>query len=185
MFSVSVFLFSFLLVGNWAFAQTATTTDLVSPDSLFREITADSSEEFTMCGIYRSTADVPSGYGSPFDIITNPLKLLLNVRCTDSSVAFVAGTGASDQYVYSLGYVYTHGIWQPIRLSGPASRENGTWFKGIAGGKLYVGESDMKRFKWVAAYVCSYDQEAERWKCGCRDATCTTSGWNLQMFASY
>lgn len=176
-----------------AFAQTSTSRPPVATSSspttpagiLLATLKTPDAIPLTDCSIYTSASPLPVGYGSPFYVVTNPASRLVEVYCGDSYVGVGAGTGATNEYVYNRGYVYLYGTWQPIQLTGIEPRDNGTWFMGSAIGSLYIGSTEMKRIRWAVAYVCTYQSALASWKCGCRDAACTTSGWQIQMFANY
>ena len=55
---------------------------------------------------------------------------------------------------------------------------DGNWIIGSASHSFSGIDTTQKQS--VLAYICEYVNNA--WKCGCNNATCTSSYWNLQQF---
>lgn len=126
--------------------------------------------------MYDADTVTPSGYGLSWNPFSASRELLLSgVDCTPSSVTFRVGNGATTQYVYEYGYVWNGSMWDQVKLK-PNSIVDGQWLEGSADATVpaYVDGTH------VAAYVCTYVPARGTWHCGCTDAACTASAWQLQ-----
>lgn len=121
----------------------------------------------------------PSGYGSAFNRLTDAKELLIHGTECDGETAQVSiGSGASNQYVYKLGYYWTGSAWQEVPLSG-STLVSDTWYKGEATGAVPLGITP----NYLLGYVCQ--RKDHEWKCGCSDDDCTSGNWQMQALAGF
>lgn len=124
----------------------------------------------------RSTA-VPAGYGAAYNIFSSSKEVVLRASCGTSDALATIGSGLATQLIWKEGYENVDGRWLPITLSGPKAAGNG-WFEGVAQGVISKSISGARNT--FLAYTCT--KVSGQWKCGCRDATCSSSLWELQAF---
>lgn len=131
------------------------------------------------CDRLTASDPIQSGFGAPYDVLSPYKNVLLRAACDNTGVVFTVGNGLSTQYVYKAGYEWRNNAWTPVTFTG--SNPSGDWF---------VGQAQVRRDRTLAelatssnflAYVCTR-QTGGSWKCGCRDATCSTAYWQLQSF---
>src|SRR3989344_2424186 len=140
----------------------------------------------TICHTSTSSTVPPAGFGVPYDVFDAGKRMLLKVLCMGSSGATLeVGVGDTNQIIYNKGYKYTSAGWQQVDLSGTPFTSGGqsypTWLSGTA--TANVPSSQIQSVNnYIVAYVCT--SQAGQWKCGCRDAACTSNYWQLQTFDS-
>lgn len=122
---------------------------------------------------------VPSGFGMPFNVLSQSQELLVSVACTRTGAELAVGVGHNLQYLYQFAYVWRGGSWQRLQLSG-ANKVGGAWFVGRAQTRLPHTSAELSQNNFVVAYVCTWQNT--QWKCGCRDRACSQSFWQLQIF---
>ena|SRR6266850_769783 len=129
------------------------------------------------CTQYTSSSQIPQGFGVPWDV-TNPSIMLVSANCTPPTLVLKAGDPSTTKtvYVYKTGYVAPSGAssWTPVDLFG-SSLISGSWYKSSAQG---VAQIDTTTPTFYVAYTCQWT--GSKWMCGCRDATCSQSYWQLQ-----
>lgn len=119
----------------------------------------------------------PRGFGSAYNRLTPSKEFLIHGTECDGQTAQVSiGGGAPEQFIYKNGFRWTGSDWQEIPLSG-STLVSDTWFKGKATGSVPLGTSP----NYLLGYVCQRDEE--QWKCGCSDADCSVSQWQIQALA--
>lgn len=149
------------------------------------------------CHVYTSNSQVPSGFGSPLDVL-NDDSLFIRTDCTDTTVGIDVGTERDNQVIYQWGYAYDEGSWQEVNyhvegesntLDGAectsSPTEGGCWIQGSANAITATSETQLAEGLFVVAYMCDWD--GSDWRCGCSDGACTgdSSGmWNLQLAQS-
>jgi len=129
------------------------------------------------CHLYTNTTSVPTGFGASWNTLTTTKEMLMKASCADTSTTFEIGNGNQSMYIYKNGYYYKDSKWNPITFTGTAVSGSDVWLKGNANYTL----SNSPSSGYVAAYICQYINNA--WKCGCRDANCSTPYWNLQKWS--
>jgi hypothetical protein len=79
-------------------------------------------------------------------------------------------------YVYKTAYAAGSGAstWNPVDLFG-SSLISGAWYQSYAQG---VVSMDTSSAAYYVAYACIWN--GSRWLCGCRDASCAQSYWQVQ-----
>lgn len=122
--------------------------------------------------IFTASSTVPSGFGASWNQFTSTKELLLSVTCSGSNLSVSAGNSDTTTYVYNTGYRWASNAWQPYLLSG--STPSGNWFQKSATTTI----PKLSGTTYFVGYTCQRISGA--WKCGCRDATCSTSYWQLQ-----
>jgi hypothetical protein len=123
-----------------------------------------------------STASIPTGYGASYNPLTSAREYLVQASCTGTTQATVtAGNGNPLTYVYNRGYYYSGTAWTPYTLTcASGALIGGAWCPGRATASIPLPQNPTN----VIAYTCQYTNST--WKCGCRDATCSTAYWQLQ-----
>ena len=123
-----------------------------------------------------STASIPTGYGASYNPLTSAREYLVQASCTGTTQATVtAGNGNPLTYVYNRGYYWTGSTWTPYTLTcASGALISGAWCPGRATASIPLPQNPTN----VIAYTCQYTNST--WKCGCRDATCSTAYWQLQ-----
>ena len=117
--------------------------------------------------------DVPTstGYGAAYNLFsTNHEQLVKTTSCADTSIG-IMGNDNQSMYVYNQRYVWIGPRWiQLAFLSQKSSLIGCAWYTGSAA----AGSGDI----YYVGYT--YQQVSGIWKCGCRDESCVTPGWELQ-----
>ena len=123
-----------------------------------------------------STASIPTGYGASYNPLTSAREYLVSVACGSGTTGTVtAGNGNPLTYVYNRGYYYSGTTWTPYTLTcASGALIGGAWCPGRATASIPLPQNPTN----VIAYTCQYTNST--WKCGCRDATCSTAYWQLQ-----
>jgi hypothetical protein len=120
---------------------------------------------------------VPSGYSAPYRVHAGTGGLLMAIDCPAGGQPTLAvGSGLSNEYIYEYAYQWSGTAWQRLALSG-ASKAS-IWFVGSA--TTPIAAVSPGSVSYVVSYVCTL--VSGTWKCGCRDAQCTTPGWQLQSY---
>ena len=128
-------------------------------------------------------SDTPSGFGVPYDVLSprNQNQLVVRVFCQADEVSLQVGTGQATQYVYRRAYLWNAGAWREFELTTSGSGGTvGEWIVGSATAHLRLSSEALDEDTFVVAYVCTWT--GTEWKCGCRDASCQQSFWQLQAF---
>ena len=123
-----------------------------------------------------SSVSIPTGYGASYNPLTSAREYLVSVACTNATRATItAGNGNPLTYVYNRGYYYSGTAWTPYTLTcASGALISGAWCPGRATASIPLPQNPTN----VIAYTCQYTNST--WKCGCRDATCSTAYWQLQ-----
>ncbi len=120
---------------------------------------------------------VPLGYGAAYNPLTTTKDLLVQTLECPNNISATITVGVEDQpdqYAYKSGYYWDDYRWQPYTLAGDTLINN-AWYNNIAGTNIPVAVGHTRYF---VGYTCALVNGA--WKCGCRDAACTTAYWQLQ-----
>jgi hypothetical protein len=133
------------------------------------------------CHLYTPGSTIPTGFGAPWDVFSAN-ELLIKATCqnaTDATLDF--GRGVSTQYIYNTGYHYHAGLanWTPMTLTSIESLISNAWYPKTATVTL-TGLDLTNTTHYALGYLCSW--QTFQWKCGCRDAACTQSCWQIQNF---
>ena len=89
------------------------------------------------------------------------------------------GKGDPDQIIYRYGYELVNGQWQRLDLTGNVLL-GGLWWRGSASADRPWTATQQGQTNVFLAYVCT--STGSEWKCGCRDATCAQSFWQVQGY---
>ncbi len=133
------------------------------------------------CHIWDSTSTIPAGFGVPYDVFSATKATIMKALCGGGEIKVTIGNGSSNQYIYTKGYYAQGNTWVPYTLSclDPISSN---WCPGTATGTLTGITTQASNENIFLAYVCT--QVGSAWKCGCRDAACATSNWQIQKTVS-
>jgi hypothetical protein len=136
----------------------------------------------TLCNQYTPTSTIPSGYGSPFDVVSSPSTLLISATCDVASARIDLGKGDLLQYIYNTGYLFKTGgtSWSPVPYTSTEALVAGAWYPKSATTNISLTQTELQNPSYVLGYVCSWTGSA--WKCGCRDSACAQSYWQIQSF---
>ena len=129
------------------------------------------------CHVLRAGSLIPTGFGAPFDVALGTNNLLMQAVCIGSSANVILGDLNTNRYIYELGYVYSNNQWSPVSFTASGSKA-GQWIVGSAAG--VVPRAGIGTPTYFVSYICSWNGSA--WKCGCRDSTCASPLWQLQVF---
>ena len=131
------------------------------------------------CHLLTSADPIPEDFGAAYNLFSPTKELLLEVDCGPASdITLQVGQGEDSLYIYKTAYEWTGSSWRKLALSG--QEVVGDWYLGSAATNLTPSEAQLAEDNFVVAYTCVRD--GSRWKCGCRDASCSTSHWQLQAF---
>lgn len=139
-----------------------------------------------LCGAAFARITYAASCSNSFDVLSAPLDgfaavwntqsperelLVRGTDCKDDAAQITVGSAAT--YSYGTAYHWTGTTWSPVPLGGTSITPG--WYKGAGTTSVpLVGTSTT----YVVAYTCSYAGGA--YKCGCRDAACSASAWQLQ-----
>jgi hypothetical protein len=130
------------------------------------------------CDFYKPGVAIPTDYGAAYNPRSSAREMLLMSTCNpDGSVKYTVGTGNQLHYVYNTGYLYTN-AWQQFPLHGTLVSGTQEW---LVGQGTYTNTSPPAGSYFWVAYVCQWTGNTTGWKCGCRDASCNQSYWQLQQ----
>ena len=135
------------------------------------------------CSQYTPSTSIPTGYASPYDVVSSPNTNLMNVTCLNLTDARLdLGRGDPLQYIYNQGYLFKTGgtQWIPISYTSTESLIAGAWYPKTATAIISLTSTELTNPSYNLAYICSWVGSA--WKCGCRDSACTQSYWMIQSF---
>jgi murein DD-endopeptidase MepM/ murein hydrolase activator NlpD len=118
------------------------------------------------------------GFGVPWNVFTATSELILNAYCSVTRVTAQIHKPSSIpyQYTFTTGYQWNSSIsqWTPIAYQCDEPLIEGVWCNANASATLDPA------YPFFIAFACSWVNDT--WKCGCRDATCSQSFWQLQQF---
>jgi hypothetical protein len=137
----------------------------------------------TACSLYTPTTTIPTGFSSPYDVVSSPTTNLMNATCLNLTDARLdLGKGDPLQYIYNQGYLFKTGgtSWTPISYTSAESLIAGAWYPKTATATISLTSTELANPSYSLAYICSWVGSA--WKCGCRDQACTQSYWMIQSF---
>jgi len=121
------------------------------------------------------------GYGAPYDVLSAN-EMLMRATCSSSSVTIDLGRGDANQYIYNTGYSYHQGQsgWTPVSYTSTESLIAGAWYPKTANVAMSMTVTEQTQDNYILGYLCTWN--GTQWKCGCRDAACTQSYWQIQSF---
>lgn len=134
-----------------------------------------------VCLKFKNSAGVPAGYGAAVDVLAIGNPLLVKSDCPDSGndLTVTIGRGYAVQFVWKTTYVYTGTSWVPYVMSG-IEGENG-WLYGQGQKVVPIPFAATKGNPvFFVGYVCQ--AVGTQWKCGCVNASCKNSHWQLQAY---
>ena len=134
------------------------------------------------CHQYVPASSIPSGYGVPWDTQSGMNELLIKATCNTTNVTLDMGKGDQNQYVYNTGYYYRSGLanWTEFLLTSTEPLISSNWYPKTATINLSLDSTQQAQDTYALGYLCSWN--GTQWKCGCRDAACTQSYWQIQNF---
>ncbi len=154
----------------------------------------DTPTEPTACSRYLSGTPAPSPYALAWNWISSAKELLLTATCEGTATTATIGnantnvpsSGAGLVYSWGKVYAYYNNSWnvnQPVSLTcngtkipvadaTPTDTLPDYWCNGTLTGVLPANTS------FFVGYTCIRTETA--WKCGCPDASCIQSYWQLQ-----
>jgi hypothetical protein len=134
------------------------------------------------CSLHTPTTPIPTGFGSPFDVVSSPSINLMNAICDVSSAKIDLGKGDPLQYIYNIGYLFKTGAtsWSPITFTSTEQLISNAWYPKSASTNIAMTSTELANPSYVLGYVCSWT--GSQWKCGCRDQSCPQSYWQIQSF---
>jgi hypothetical protein len=115
-------------------------------------------------------------------VLTSPSTLLISATCDTASARLDLGKGDPLQYIYNQGYLFKTGgtNWIPVPYTSTESLIANAWYPKTANTNISLTSTELANPSYVLAYLCTWTGSA--WKCGCRDAACTQSYWQIQSF---
>jgi uncharacterized protein YkwD len=134
------------------------------------------------CHQYNSSSNIFTGFGMPYNLFSplNPKPILIKAYCSATSLLLEvedSSDTAQTLLIYKQGYTYQNGRWVTHNYTG--AQTTGVWIVNSASATVNVTAQQMAGGVYVLAYTCALVDSA--WKCGCRDTTCTTRMWQLQL----
>ncbi len=134
------------------------------------------------CSQYTPSSTIPTGYASPYDVVSSPSTNLMYVTCDVSSARVDLSKGDPLQYIYNQGYLFKRGgtSWTPVPYTSTESLIANAWYPKTANTTISLTSTELTNPSYSLAYICSWVGSA--WKCGCRDSVCTQSYWQIQSF---
>jgi hypothetical protein len=78
------------------------------------------------------------------------------------------------------GYMITGTNCTPIPYTSTESLIASVWYPKTATATLSLTSTELANPSYNLAYICTW--MGSSWKCGCRDASCTQSYWQIQSF---
>jgi glucose/arabinose dehydrogenase len=151
-----------------------------------------SSSPVPICTLYSSSSPIPTGFGSPFNVVNNSNQNMMNASCsTNGTQPVTLGNGSQLTYIYKTGYVLRNKEWQQVNYTG-TNLLYSNWYAGNATGSLNLTTAELTQGTYFLSYQCQWTQGSPSstsgqtgvWKCGCRTAACTgTNGnkWQVQF----
>jgi hypothetical protein len=124
------------------------------------------------CHTLDSGQAVPAGYGAAYNVHSAQKELLITAQCEADRTDTEIGSGNAPLYVYHSGWGWNGSRWVPQSYACETEKIANAWCVGKAKGVVPAG------IPWFVGYTCFWNGSA--WKCGCRDAACAQSYWQLQ-----
>ncbi len=134
------------------------------------------------CAIYSGAYNVPQGYGAAFNVFSPMRELLLSAECGVNG--FTARSGSSQASTGNTAILTTGYRWDGTTWSSFSWVPNGGTLSGnyVIGGAQSSSELAYQGdYTYWTSFTCVL--HTGTWKCGCRDAYCQTTYWNLQVVA--
>ncbi len=125
---------------------------------------------------YQSGSQPEASYGAAWNTLSAEKELLVEgISCQNTEATLKIGSDGNKQYVYKQGYYWNGNQWTSINLNSTNPLLANTWYKGNANGSIPLTDN---KSTYAVGFVCQYVNNA--WKCGCQDAACTESLWQIQ-----
>jgi hypothetical protein len=139
------------------------------------------------CQLISSPADMPqtADYAPPYNVATGTNDLLMRVDCADQGATVRSGNHGALNYetiVYQSGYLFQNNTWSPFSYSGIVHPDDQSYLTENATALFDAARVQPGTDQYLVSFSCVLDLAANRWKCGCRDAACTTNHWQIQVF---
>jgi hypothetical protein len=127
------------------------------------------------CSQYTPSSTLPTGYASPYDVLTSPSTLRISATCDVASARIDLGKQDPLQYIYNQGYLYKTGgtNWSPVTYTSTEQLISSAWYPKNANTAISLTSREPSQPSYVLAYLCAWT--GAQWKCGCRDSACTQS----------
>lgn len=129
------------------------------------------------CNRLSSSVEVPTGFGASFNLFSVAKEYLLSGNCGSTSVTMTVGNNEQTTYAYNKGYHWNGTNWTPYTLSCSGQTISGVWCQGKGTASIPISSVPPTS---VIGYTCQWS--GSKWNCGCRDSSCQTSYWQLQLF---
>lgn len=121
-----------------------------------------------------SAVPVPDGFGAAYNVHSQERELTLQGLCEPGKLNLFVGSGRVEQYIYRQGLAWNGAAWEPIEYKGTELIAD-TWWRSWA---VAPRPEAIPGANYFLAFVCT--DVGGVVKCGCRDAACATSTWQLQ-----
>src|SRR5215211_6025695 len=117
------------------------------------------------CSQYTQSSTIPTGYASPYDVVSSPSTNLMNVTCDVSSARVDLGKGDPLQYIYNQGYLFKTGgsAWTPVPYTSTESLIANAWYPKSATTNISLTSTELQNPSYALAYLCSWTGSG--WKC--------------------
>jgi len=118
-------------------------------------------------------------------VVSSPTTNLIKTTCPSTGSGQVTvdlGNGNPLQYIYNTGYLFKTGgtNWTPLSYTSTEQLISGAWYPKTANTTIPMTSTELQSTSYVLGYLCTWT--GSQWKCGCRDAACTQSYWQIQSF---
>ncbi|QQS15467.1 MAG: fibronectin type III domain-containing protein [Candidatus Moraniibacteriota bacterium] len=178
--------YSFNTTGAVKVIGTATGWEGTAADAVrFLKVTSSTPQPCSTVTPTNFTTSTYTGYGAPYDVFASNTPLI-STTCTSSDThtinATLGITGDTTRIVYTKGYYYDPGISDWTSFTGTCTGAlNGDWCQGSVSATLTdtdISTASASDPAYLVGMTCSI--QGGRWKCGCRDTTCSTFYWQVQ-----
>jgi hypothetical protein len=111
----------------------------------------------TACSLYTPSSTIPTGYASPYDVVSSPSTNLMNVTCDISSARVDLGKGDPLQYIYNQGYLFKTGgtNWTPVPYTSTEQLIANAWYPKTAAANIALTSTELTNPSYSLAYICS------------------------------
>ena len=143
------------------------------------------------CNSLHAGDPIPSPWGAAYNVLSPQKEFLISAICDSAETAITVGNGNETgdpgtfngfTYAYHLGFFHDGIQWNEFQLSCAGSdtiKVAGVWCKGKARANL---PNSVQSF---VGYTCTWFSPSpitgqSQWHCGCTNAQCASSNWQLQ-----
>lgn len=135
---------------------------------------------YTACNVIKSGDAIPTGYGTPYNVLSSGQELLMKASCSNTQAILNVGNEDQSQYIYRMGWMYkaAASAWTPITLTSSEQLISDNWFPKRAQATLSLTSQELSQENYVAAFICTWT--GAQWKCGCSDSSCIIPRWQIQ-----